>query len=253
MALSAMLPAGSVRGVVIDAAKKRPVDGASVLLIRPDAPAQAAIATTDDRGRFIFTDVAPASYRLRAEHDGYLRGDLTSVVDVGEGESPDVTLTLTPTAVISGRVSDQFGEPASRVFVRALSPASGTLAAQARTNDLGEYRLFALPPGAYLVSAERYPGPTIETNVQVGSRTLPGTRLVTRTPPCPDCPGEGQGMQLLSSPLPTGSFIDPRALTGETYPTVFYPGTADRSAATPIKAAAGARIDAIDLTLVVSR
>ena len=50
--------------------------------------------------------------------------------------------------------------------------------------------------------------------------------------------------------LATGAFIDPRALTGPAYPQVFFPGTTDRSAAGPVKVAAGARVEGIDLQLI---
>jgi hypothetical protein len=105
-----------------------------------------------------------------------------------------------------------------------------------------------------VISAERYRGPSIDNTPQIGPGGASlGSTIVTPTPPCPDCPGEGEFRQRISLMLPTGGFIDPRALTGEKYPTVFYPGTTDREAATPIKVKAGARIEAIDLTLSVVR
>lgn len=252
VALVVAQSSGAVTGVVVDSSKQQPIAGASVLLVRPDAPARALFTTTDDLGRFEFAHPVPGAYRLRAERDDFVRGDLSAVIEVSDGSSSRNVLMLTPAAVISGRVTDQNGEPASRVFVRAFTGAK--VAAEARTNDLGEYRLFGLPPDAYVISAERYPGPRIENNSQIASgHTAPGASLVTPTPPCPDCLGEGVGWRPLQSVVPTGGFIDPRALTGEAFPTVFYPGTTDRSAATPIKAGAGAQIEAIDLTLVVNR
>lgn len=230
----------AIRGTVVDAVTHQPVSGASVLLMRPESLAEARLATTDLQGRFVFADGAPGAYRLRAERDDYLRSELTPIANIGpDGSVADVTLTLTPPAVISGRVTDQYGDPASRIFVRA---STSRVVAEVRTNDLGEYRLFGLPPGEYVISAERYPGPSIR-----------GNALQTPTAPCPDCLGEGVGRMALSIVLPTGGFIDARALTAETYPTVYYPDTTDRAAATPVKAAAGARIEAIDLRLVVVR
>src|SRR5712692_8135084 len=58
-----------------------------------------------------------------------------------------------------GRVLDEFGDPAGDVQVAALRSefARGRrhlrAAAQARTNDIREYRLFDLSPGQYYVSA----------------------------------------------------------------------------------------------------
>ena len=58
-------------------------------------------------------------------------------------------------------------------------------------------------------------------------------------------------MMPLPGLLATGAFIDPRALTGQVDPTVFYPGTTDRSAAGAVKGAAGARVEGIDMRLIV--
>jgi protocatechuate 3,4-dioxygenase beta subunit len=227
-----------VRGVVTDDVTRQPIAGASVVLVRADSMSSAIVVSTDARGQFVFEKVQPAAYRLHAEQDAYVRSDVATTLDVAaDRSSSDLSLTLVPSAVISGRVTDEFGEPAARVYVRA---SIKTVVAETRTNDLGEYRLFGLRPDAYVISAERYPGPSID-----------GTFVRTPTPPCPDCRGEGTMSQPLRSIFASGAFIDPRALTGQTYPPVFYPGTIDRAAATPVKTAPGARIDGIDLTLVV--
>ena len=227
-----------LRGVVSDDATKQPIAGASVVLMRPEAIAAAVVVLTDDRGQFVFDKIQPARYRLHAEHDAYVRSDVTATVEIAaERPAASLALALVPSAVISGRVIDEYGEPAGRIYVRA---AMKTVVAETRTNDLGEYRLFGLRPGAYVISAQRYPGPSID-----------GTFVRTPTPPCPDCRGEGTLSQPLAGVFATGGFIDPRALTGQTYPTVYYPGSIDPAAATAIKAAPGARIDGIDLTLVV--
>jgi hypothetical protein len=242
MALLAMIlqqnPA-TVEGVVINAATKTPVAGALVLLARADGPViGAAVVSTNERGRFTFSNVAPGSYRLRAEHDDYIRSELSPPVAVEAGGGVrNMSITVTPTAVISGLVTDEFGAPARKVYVRAFTTRA---VAEARTNDLGEYRLFGLEPGAYIISAERYPGPSIQAG-----------RVNTPTPPCPDCRGEGTMMMSLTGLLAAGAFIDPRALTGQVYPPVFFPGTTDRSAAAPVKVAPGARVEGIDLRLIV--
>ena len=66
---------------------------------------------------------------------------------------------MTLTGSISGRVTDAGGEPIAHAFVMALQPwyqkGQRRLAfVQAvQTNDLGEYRLFWLPPGRYFIAA----------------------------------------------------------------------------------------------------
>ena len=226
-----------LHGVVVSSATQQPVAGATVMLVRPSALADAVVVSTDDRGAFSFDTPAPGTYRLVAEHADYVREMSAEIVVKNERTEAVFRLALTPTAVISGRVTDEFGEPIGKVYVRALTTRA---VAEVRTNDLGEYRLFGLAPGEYVISAERYAGPTIQNN-----------RVNTPTPPCPDCRGEGTMMQPLASLLPSGGFIDPRALTGQIYPAVFYPGVTERGEATPVKAGPGARIDGIDLKLIV--
>ena len=237
LALLAAQNGSVVRGTVTDAATKRPVAGATVMLVRADAVADAAVVTTEDAGAFFFEPRAAGTYRLVAEHADYTR-EMSAPIIVESGTTKSlVRLTLTPTAVISGRVTDEFGEPVGKVYVRALTTR---VVAEARTNDLGEYRLFGLAPGEYVISAERYKGPSID-----------GLLIITPTPPCPDCRGEGRAQQPVGAVTSTGGFIDPRALTGETYPAVFYPGTTERSEAAPVKAGPGARIEGVDLKLVL--
>jgi hypothetical protein len=48
----------------------------------------------------------------------------------------------------------------------------------------------------------------------------------------------------------SGGFIDPRALTGQTSPRIYYPAAQDVDRATAVIADAGARIYGIDFQLV---
>lgn len=229
----------AVTGVVVDGVTQLPVADARVLLARVDGALTTSVATiVNDRGQFAVRDMPPGRYRVFATRDGYLRGesDAPIVVEAGRSVAP-LSVTLTPTAVISGRVVNEFGDPVPRLYVRAWAPR---LVAEARTNDLGEYRLFDLGPGSYVISAERYTAPYIN-----------GDRYQIPTPPCPDCMGEGAGMIGLTNLFSTAGYIDPRALTSETSKVVFYPGTTDRTAAAPVEVRAGAHVPNIDLRLTV--
>jgi hypothetical protein len=229
--------ANTVTGVVDDAVTRQPVADARVLLARVDGPLTSSIASVaDDRGRFAIRDVPAGTYRVFATRDGYLRREASAPVSIAAGQAiPAISMSLTPTAVISGRVVSEFGDPVPNAYVRA---SMLRVIAETKTNDLGEYRLFDLGPGAYLISAERYTAPYIENE-----------RYMTPTPPCPDCQGEGRFLASLSQVFSSGAFIDPRALAGEASRVVFYPGTTDRSAASPIEVRTGAEISGIDLRL----
>ena len=228
-----------VTGVVLDSATKAPVPAARVVLARVDGPLTASVMTTaDNGGEFTLRDAPAGRYRVFAEQEDYLRGELGGVVSVpAEQAATKLTIALTPTAVISGRVLNDLGAPAQKVLVRAQS---GNTIVEARTNDLGEYRLFGLAPGAYVISAQRYTGPRIENG-----------RYVVATPPSPDAPGEGAFLLMLAPLLSSGGFLDPSVISGLSWPTVFYPGTTEAAQAQPVEAGPGARVSGIDLRLVV--
>ena len=69
-------------------------------------------------------------------------------------------LTMAPGGVITGRIVDEFGEPVAGATVTALrhryvnGRRRPMMAGRPdQSNDIGQFRLFGLPPGEYLVSA----------------------------------------------------------------------------------------------------
>ena len=124
---------------------------------------------TDGEGRYEFRELPPGSYSLSASKTGFLPGrpggtkpgDVGKPVRVEEGQvatAEDVKLTRA--GAIAGRVVDEFGDPVAKVQVRVMrSQSLGTTrrmvgASYASTNDLGQYRVFDLPPGIYVVAAD---------------------------------------------------------------------------------------------------
>jgi hypothetical protein len=169
-------------------------------------------------------------------------------VTVASGRSlRDLVVAMTPTGAITGRVVDEYGDPAVDVYVRATVGGDLKVAPyETTTNDLGEYRLFGLPPGAYIVSAAAYSAPRLERIVPPGGRGAPQDMIITPTRPSPYAPGEGRGMTFLPNVLKNGDFIPFMALRGEDHATVYYPGTTDATAAAPIDVPPGAVIGGIN-------
>jgi hypothetical protein len=124
---------------------------------------------TDHDGRYEFDDLEAGRYRITVQKAGFalLNGPGIPEVDLKAGERrQDVNVTLQKGAVIVGRVLDEAGEPLvdTRVVAmrRPAGPPSATSIREdllipagpgAQTNDLGEFRLFSLPPGEYYVQA----------------------------------------------------------------------------------------------------
>lgn len=233
----------SVEGVAIKAGTTEPVAHAQVMLTSVDGRrADTRVADTDDRGRFVFRAPAAGTYRLLAQHDAFVRTAGRTVTIVPGQSIRDLVVAMTPTGVVTGRVVDEYGDPAPDVYVRA-SLKDSTF--EATTNDLGEYRLYGLPPGAYVVSAAPYLAARIETEMRLGNAP-PTAMIVVPTRSSPYSPGEGQGMSSLAQALKVGNFIPFMALRGESHATVYYPGTTDATAAAPVDVPPGAVIGGIN-------
>lgn len=147
----------------------RPASAASVSAAGRSG--SSASVETDSDGRFAFTELKPDSYRITARKAGYLTLDFGQRRAFERGVElqladahtlADIDITLPSGGAITGRVTDENGDPIEGVFVRALQsrfsggtrrlqPVAGVR--QRTTDDLGRYRLFDIPPGDYLVVA----------------------------------------------------------------------------------------------------
>jgi hypothetical protein len=104
----------------------------------------------DDQGRFAVPEAA-GGFRIVATKFGYVRREIT----VAAGRP--IEIRLQRAAVISGRVIDEFGDPAPSIRVTAeqvRTPGVASTTVEAVTDDLGEYRLTGLSPRSVVVWAE---------------------------------------------------------------------------------------------------
>ncbi len=139
-------PGGSLTGKVISGSglDAEPVRRAKVTLTGAGLTPP-RVADTDTDGGYRFDRLPQGSFKLRVQKPGFVTLD-------GDA-APNATLTMTRGGAIEGVVGDLTGEPVWNVIVRALRVENGkpTPAAQARTDDLGRYRIYSLPAGDYLV------------------------------------------------------------------------------------------------------
>ncbi len=182
---------------------------------------------TGPDGRFSFRNVEPGTYRLIFAANGYTRRDYGQRFSNGAGEPivlkagstrNDIVMQMSPTAAISGRILGSRGQPVAGVLVElsrfsydADGKRNSHRVAAVQTNDRGEYRMYFLTPGRYLLSAGR-----------------PGASSVP-----------------LSA---TAANVLPNRLD-DTYAQTFYPGTANRDAATPIELKSSADLEGLDLAV----
>jgi carboxypeptidase family protein len=159
----------TLKGYVVDAATGQPLRRVNVNAFGESGRGG---AMTDGEGRFEIRDLAAGKYSVGAQRAGYLPATFGQRVPEGPGTSIEVldsqtvdkiVLRLMRGGVITGRVVDEFGDPAINVNVHALrylfqngtrrlSPAFGGFGPN-RTDDRGEFRLYGLAPGQYYVSA----------------------------------------------------------------------------------------------------
>jgi len=160
---------GLIEGKVLDAATGVPIAGVRVALTNRDNQQGYFEAVTDATGVFSFTQLRPGTYLLQARRAGYVAQEYGQ--RWGQFEGAPVTLeeggkirnlsfTLTQAGVISGHVIDSTGNPVEEAEVRARllgeqeadEPWAG-FEGRAHTDDRGQYRMYGLPPGKYIVSA----------------------------------------------------------------------------------------------------
>jgi hypothetical protein len=114
---------------------------------------------TDEDGRFHIADVGPGAYQLFAFAPGYVADGEANWVPARPGD--DVTIRRTRGGVVAGRVTDVDGAPLVTIPVRLKLIRDGRgrrlrlpdTRHETTTDDRGEYRIYGLPAGTYLVMA----------------------------------------------------------------------------------------------------
>jgi hypothetical protein len=160
-----------IDGIVRSLNGEEPIAGVTVILSggppNPEGVANQLTTTTGSDGRFVFGHLPAGRYSLGARKDGYFLRQPLGVPDAGQiivraGRSTtSASLTMIQGGTISGRILDPMGRPAATATVSAVRqvyqdgrPMLGSVKTST-ANDRGEYRLFWLEPGEYLVMAEK--------------------------------------------------------------------------------------------------
>src|SRR5262245_12096457 len=166
----------AIRGIVLKGVNET-LSKAVVVLFTDDRDARlVASATTEEDGRFDFSGVRPGRYRLFVTRTGYVRPAMT--ITIVSGQSVDLRLPMASTGAIYGAIFDNKGEPLGNVEVQAFKASfSGGQRVlrgvqSVHTNDLGEYRLFWLPPGRYYLAA-------VHPKAQEAGRMMLGSSFVS--------------------------------------------------------------------------
>jgi protocatechuate 3,4-dioxygenase beta subunit len=152
----------TITGRVTDTSGK-PIGGATLQLSgisRGRAPApQPYTTTTASDGVYSFTGIDPGNHTLKVIRAGYIPAEVPA-----DG-SKNIDLALTPASSISGKITDENGDPVYGVVLQIwhqtrspdgtthLTPAQGS----ATTDNSGQFKIPNLQPGTFYVSANGFP------------------------------------------------------------------------------------------------
>lgn len=162
-----------IRGRVVAADTGNPLRRAQVRVTAGDIRVNRS-ATTDAEGRYELNDLPAGRYSMVVARNGYVTLQFGQQrpfepgrpIELAAAQVLDrVDFALPRGSVIAGRVTDELGEPVAAVRMtalrhrynptgeRQLTPANPGGMYNIVTNDLGEFRIFGLMPGTYVVSA----------------------------------------------------------------------------------------------------
>lgn len=240
--------------IVIDDADARPLRRVRVGIVTSDRQVSRT-TVTDDAGRFSFTALPAGRYMLNASRQGYVNAAYgarrpnrpgTALV-LAEGQrTTGLNLRMARGSIISGVLVDQNGEPFSGATVNAMrnmfvGSGQRTLfpASSAQTDDRGQYRIWGLAAGDYVVSASvGFISPTRDADIARLTdadikRAMSDIGAGTARPGGP-------------SGTPTDPSARPRTVG---YASVFYPGTSVAAQAIPIKLGVAEERSGVDFPL----
>ena len=157
----------AVRGRIVAGDTGSPLRRAQVRISGPDIGSKMAL--TDNQGRYEFKDLPAGRFNVSVSKSGYVTmqygqsrpfepGRPIELVDAQVLQKADVSLPRG--GVLAGRVVDETGEAVADADVTAMRMQfqNGTrhlvqTGRNATTNDIGQFRIYGLPPGDYFVSA----------------------------------------------------------------------------------------------------
>jgi protocatechuate 3,4-dioxygenase beta subunit len=190
-------------------------------------------ATTDAQGMFEFTGLPAGTYRLIANPNQYSaqylgisygakKANAPGSTDPGQpiqltdGQSFAAAIALPKGAVIAGHVTDENGDALARVQVYTLFFPQGSTRPQrsggnASTDDLGQFRLFGLAEGEYIVAAEARNNTFIPPNAPAETED---ERIGMMTTFYPGTPDEGAAQRVRTRQGNEASGIEIRMVNG---------------------------------------
>jgi hypothetical protein len=221
-----------IAGTVVSKLDGHPLARARVTARDAKDPQKFASLVTAEDGKFDFAAVPAGKYDLHGAKRGFIQASydqheqFSTAIVTGAGlDTENLVLRLAPTAIISGKILDESGDPVRRATVTVYYDDHSNGVDQIRrygldqTDDQGSYEITGVMPGTYFLSASAKPWYAIHP---------------TSNPPVsPE--GKAADTPTADSPTVDRSF-------DVAYPLTYYSDVTDADSATPIPIRGGERL-----------
>jgi outer membrane protein OmpA-like peptidoglycan-associated protein len=171
---------GTVRGIITDAATKRPIDGAVIRF----AGRPATGLVTGENGMFISYPLTVGAVDLEISHPGYQPNQAKAVVTAGAEATVEVALTPNPPAMgkLRGRVTDEVGAPIAGNISISRPGEKTSVAAVAANPTTGSFET-VMAPGEYIARVEADGHLSRERHIHVTSNSVVVLDVALRAKP----------------------------------------------------------------------
>ena len=263
--------AGLISGVITtDETTPQPLKRVRISLASADFQINRTVST-DDNGRFSIDQLPAGRFNLSASKPGFVRASYgakrpdrpgTPITLAENQKMADVAMRLARGSVIAGTVRDEFGQPAFGINVRLMQfrvvngertltqavITGGTMSDT--TDDRGQYRLYGLASGEYVVVATPRMSGVTDIRAMSADEIREATQAMQQQAAIR--PGTQQNQQPGSTNVPP-PLPPARDYTMVGYAAVYYPGTTVASDATPVTIGIGEERTGIDVALTMVR
>ena len=222
-----------IAGTVVSRLDGHPLARARITVRDTKDPQKFESLVTAEDGRFEFTGVPEGKYDLHGAKRGFIQASydqheqFSTAIVTGAGlDTESLVLRLAPTAIISGKVLDESGDPLRNATVTLYYDDHSSGVDQireyhgAQTDDQGSYEIPGVMPGTYFLSASARPWYAVHPNANPSDSPV-NSRLAG------------------TANADTSSFD--RALD-VAYPVTYYSDVTDADSATPIPIGGGERL-----------
>ncbi|MGD0182066.1 MAG: carboxypeptidase-like regulatory domain-containing protein, partial [Terriglobales bacterium] len=159
-----------IAGTIVNSIGGNPLTRARVSIFDTRNPQNRQSVITSEDGRFDFKQLSPGKYALQGAKRGFIpagydehEGFSTAIVTGTGLDTEHLVLRLSPSAVLSGKILDESGEPVRHASVslyredRQVGIGRIIRFRVAITDDQGGYEFAQLDAGSYFVSVNAQP------------------------------------------------------------------------------------------------